>query len=97
MVITNGSFTTDFFRRVDIRELLQDSSSFKSSQNFKQITEQEWVKALSEIEEDRDILAMKEVQNEVTNQYEEEFKDEKVFLLIKVGNHIFFLSIIFKK
>lgn len=77
MVITNGSFTTDFFHRVDIRELLQESSSLPRSENLKQITEQEWVKALSQVEEDRDVLAMKEVQKEVINQ-EEEFKDEKV-------------------
>jgi SNF2 family DNA or RNA helicase len=57
VVIANGSFTTDFFKRVNIRELIDGEEKGQiKSQKPAQVTEQEWIKALSTVEEESDVL-----------------------------------------
>lgn len=91
MAITSGGFTTDFFKRVDIRELVagegDPSSILPNNPNssapsnsattmMKPISEQDWVKAVSNFEEDTDKIALQQVQKEVQQELED-FSEEQ--------------------
>ena len=89
IVISGGGFTTDFFKKVDIRELIQGEdfvpqptrqNNNNNNQFQSQITEQDWVRAVSQVEEDTDVQAMKIAQKEqrVENRdFDTEFKEDK--------------------
>ncbi len=65
IVIANGSFTTEFFKQVDLRELIEgevaEASTARSTrpplskQVVSQYTEQDWIKAVSTVEEETDV------------------------------------------
>jgi hypothetical protein len=59
VVIGDGCFTTDFFKRVDIRELFdEDKEKQLAAVKASTITEQDWVKAVSTYEEETDITGL---------------------------------------
>jgi hypothetical protein len=64
LVIQGGCFTTDFFKRVDLRELFDgEQASLPSIPITAQtsntlITEQEWVKAVTSLEEESDVAGI---------------------------------------
>lgn len=80
VVISGGGFTTDFFTRVNLQELLESQDSSKSMEteetsreqnNLLQVSEQDWVKAVESVEEENDVIAMKRAQKEYSTQFEE--------------------------
>eukprot|EP01117_Protostelium_nocturnum_P005176 TRINITY_DN1884_c0_g1_i1.p1 TRINITY_DN1884_c0_g1~~TRINITY_DN1884_c0_g1_i1.p1 ORF type:complete len:2185 (-),score=786.74 TRINITY_DN1884_c0_g1_i1:61-5742(-) len=73
LVISGGSFTTDFFKKLDLRELIGDSS-IKPVGN---VTESDWVKAISSVEENSDRMALKVVQEEQASDVQEFKEDQK--------------------
>lgn len=56
---------------------------------MKPVTEQDWVKALSRVEEERDVVAMNQAQKEYSEQFAE-FNEDKV----KFVNFHFFFQIL---
>jgi len=81
-VIQGGGFTTDFFKRVNIMDLFEADGKPKPTskpQNTVQVSELDWVKAVSTVEEESDVMAMNEAQQEQATQFQEfneEIQDE---------------------
>jgi E1A-binding protein p400 len=100
VAITSGGFTTDFFKRVDLRELLNDedvaaaaaprttstaaaavsssSAPTTATTSTKTITEQDWVKAVTSLEEEVDTQALAITEKEVQEELEDFQEDTKL-------------------
>lgn len=79
LVITGGSFTPDFFKKLDLRELIEGESNVKETAPRKalQVSEQDWVKAVSTFDDETDTTALRSAQAEQEDQLED-FNEEAI-------------------
>jgi SNF2 family DNA or RNA helicase len=67
LVIKQGNFTTDFFKQVDLKDLISDakaSAGVQEDQSIQQINEGDLEKAFTAAEDESDVLALKTAQRE---------------------------------
>ncbi|PRP73136.1 Swi2/Snf2-Like family protein [Planoprotostelium fungivorum] len=64
MVIDAGSFTTDFFKKLDLRDLIGGNRAFEEN-DAPQVSEKDWVKAIAQVEETSDRNALAAAEKEI--------------------------------
>ena len=73
VIIQSGGFTTDLFKKVDLKEIFDESIKFEK-QIFSNVSENEIQNVLSKVEDKSDVIAMKLLQQEI-NENEKEIDD----------------------
>jgi len=76
VVTKEGCFTTEFFKQLDIRDLIADKPSIHPDKL--QVTQQDWEKAVTSAEDENDVIAMQKAKYEQAIEYEEFDEDTTI-------------------
>eukprot|EP01133_Synstelium_polycarpum_P005747 gene5747-6651_t len=73
VVIQGGEFTTDFFKNLDLNQVLGTSGIpvHQSASSSLKLTQQEWESAAEKAEDDQDVVALKQAQKEQASEFQE--------------------------